>query len=111
MYSFSAERQNERLSTRRTLHADDTQSARGGESNAQPSVDSIRQSNANSQVKSNDKVQNSMRDSVGRELTEAQQEYFKDSKVRDAPAAGVRGRRTGTGPHQCRTARMTGSIG
>ena len=26
----------------------------------------------------------SMRDSVGRELTEAQQEYFKDSKVRDA---------------------------
>mgnify|MGYP007112765034 CR=1 FL=1 len=84
VYSFSAERQNERLSTRRTLHADDTQSARGGESNAQPSVDSIRQSNANSQVKSNDKVQNSMRDSVGRELTEAQQEYFKDSKVRDA---------------------------
>lgn len=84
VYSFSAERQNERLSTRRTLHADDTQSARGGESNAQPSVDSIRQGNANSQVKSNDKVQNSMRDSVGRELTEAQQEYFKDSKVRDA---------------------------
>ena len=72
VYSFSAERQNERLSTRRTLHADDTQSARGGESNAQPSVDSIRQGNANSQVKSNDKVQNSMRDSVGRELTEAQ---------------------------------------
>lgn len=79
-----AEQQNKRPSTRRTLHADDTQSARGGESNAQPSVDSIRQGNANSQVKSNDKVQNSMRDSVGRELTEEQQEYFKDSKVRDA---------------------------
>lgn len=37
-----------------------------------------------SNEKSNEKVQNSMRDSVGRELTEAQQEYFKDSKVRDA---------------------------
>lgn len=84
VYSFSAERQNERSSTRRTLHADDTQSARGGESNAQPSVDSIRQSNDNSQEKYSDKVQNSMRDSVGRELTEAQQAYFKDSKVRGA---------------------------
>lgn len=84
VYSFSAERQNERSSTRRTLHADDTQSTRGGESNAQPSVDSIRQSNDNSQEKSSDKVQSSMRDSAGRELTEAQQAYFKDSKVRDA---------------------------
>lgn len=84
VYSFSAERQNERSSTRRTLHADDTQSARGGESNAQPSVDSIRQSNDNSQEKYSDKVQSSMRDSAGRELTEAQQAYFKDSKVRDA---------------------------
>mgnify|MGYP000143754564 FL=1 len=56
-------------------------------------------------------VQFSLRDSEGRSLTEAQQDYFKDSKVRDAPAAGVRGRRTGTGPHQCRTARTTGSIG
>lgn len=97
VYSFSAERQNERLSTRRTLHADDTQSARGGESNAQPSVDSIRQGNANSQVKSNDKVQNSMRDSVGRELTEAQQEYFKDSKVRDAEGNLLVMYRGGTG--------------
>ena len=35
-------------------------------------------------MEANDKVQNSMRDSVGRELTEAQQAYFKDSKVRDA---------------------------
>ena len=35
-------------------------------------------------MEANDKVQNSMRDSVGRELTEAQREYFKDSKVRDA---------------------------
>ena len=37
-----------------------------------------------SNEKSNEKVQFSMRDSVGRELTEAQQEYFKDSMVRDA---------------------------
>lgn len=84
VYSFSAERQNERSSTRRTLHADVNQTAKGGEANAQPSVDSIRQSNDNSQEKSSDKVQSSMRDSAGRELTEAQQEYFKDSKVRDA---------------------------
>lgn len=56
-------------------------------------------------------VQFSLRDSEGRSLTEAQQDYFKDSEVRDAPAAGVRGRRTGAGPHQCRTARTTGSIG
>ena len=35
-------------------------------------------------MEANDKVQNSMRDSTGRELTEAQQAYFKDSKVRDA---------------------------
>lgn len=62
VYSFSAERQNERLSTRRTLHADDTQSARGGESNAQPSVDSIRQTAANSQENSSDKVQNQQRE-------------------------------------------------
>ena len=48
------------------------------------STNSIRQSNDNSQEKSSDKVQSSMRDSSGRELTEAQQEYFKDSKVRDA---------------------------
>ena len=56
-------------------------------------------------------VQYSIRDSEGRSLTEAQQDYFKDSKVRGAPAAGVRGRRTGAGPHQCTTARTTGSIG
>lgn len=84
VYSFNAERQNERLSTRRTLHAAVTPSTKGGESNAQPSIDSIRQTAENSQEKSSDKVQNSMRDSVGRELTEAQQAYFKDSKVRDA---------------------------
>lgn len=48
------------------------------------STNSIRQSNENSQEKSSDKVQSSMRDSSGRELTEAQQAYFKDSKVRDA---------------------------
>lgn len=36
VYSFSAERQNERLSTRRTLHADVNQTAESGEANAQP---------------------------------------------------------------------------
>ena len=35
-------------------------------------------------MEANDKVQSSLRDSVGRERTEAQQAYFKDSKVRDA---------------------------
>lgn len=34
VYSFSAERQNERSSTRRTLHADVNQTAKGGEANA-----------------------------------------------------------------------------
>lgn len=51
VYSFNAERQNERLSTRRTLHADVTQSAKSGESNAQPSASSIRLSAGNSQEK------------------------------------------------------------
>lgn len=45
---------NERPSTRRTLHADDTQSTGGELGNAQPSVNSIRQSNDNSQEKSSD---------------------------------------------------------
>lgn len=62
VYSFSAERQNKRPSTRRTLHAAVNQTAKGGKANAQPSVNSIRQSNDNSQEKSSDKVQNSMRD-------------------------------------------------
>lgn len=83
VYSFSAERQNERSSTRRTLHADVTQSTDSELGNAQPSIDSIRQTVADSQEKSSDKVQNSARDSAGRELTEGQREYFKDSKVRD----------------------------
>lgn len=51
VYSFNAERQNERSSTRRTLHADVTQSAKSGESNAQPSTSSIRLSAGNSQEK------------------------------------------------------------
>lgn len=38
----------------------------------------------NSQAENSGGTKFSMRDSVGRELTEAQQEYFKDSKVRDA---------------------------
>ena len=38
----------------------------------------------NSQAENSGGTKFSMRDSAGRELTEAQQEYFKDSKVRDA---------------------------
>ena len=49
-----------------------------------PSQTQYMQNAENSQEKSSDKVQSSMRDSAGRELTEAQQAYFKDSKVRDA---------------------------
>lgn len=62
VYSFSAERQSERPSTRRTLHAAVNQTAKGGEANAQPSVDSIRQTAANSQENSSDKVQNQQRE-------------------------------------------------
>ena len=61
----------------------DGSSGKAGALRGNASVNSIRQSNDNSQEKSSDKVQNSARDSAGRELTEAQQEYFKDSKVRD----------------------------
>lgn len=59
-------------------------SSKAGALRGNASTNSIRQSNDNSQEKSSDKVQSSMRDSAGRELTEAQQAYFKDSKVRDA---------------------------
>ena len=59
-------------------------SGKAGALRGNASANSIRQSNDNSQEKSSDKVQSSMRDSAGRELTEAQQAYFKDSKVRDA---------------------------
>lgn len=59
-------------------------SGKAGALRGNASINSIRQSNDNSQEKSSDKVQSSMRDSAGRELTEAQQAYFKDSKVRDA---------------------------
>lgn len=62
----------------------DGSSGKAGALRGNASTNSIRQSNDNSQEKSSDKVQSSMRDSAGRELTEAQQEYFKDSKVRDA---------------------------
>lgn len=59
-------------------------SGKAGALRGNASTNSIRQSNDNSQEKSSDKVQSSVRDSAGRELTEAQQAYFKDSKVRDA---------------------------
>lgn len=82
VYSYNAELsekfQNNRPSTRQTLHADDTPAMR--ESNARPK---------NTVAQKTDGVKNSLRenvsqDSEGRELTEAQQEYFRDSQVRDA---------------------------
>lgn len=51
VYSFNAERQNERSSTRRTLHADVRDNAESVDPNAQPSTDSIRSSVGNSQEK------------------------------------------------------------
>lgn len=51
VYSFNAERQNERSSTRRTLHADVRENAESVDPNAQPSTDSIRSSVGNSQEK------------------------------------------------------------
>lgn len=51
VYSFNAERQNERSSTRRTLHADVRDNAESVVPNAQPSTDSIRPSAGNSQEK------------------------------------------------------------
>jgi hypothetical protein len=51
VYSFSAERQNERSSTRRTLHADVTPSAESGKSNAQPSDTIIPTSDEKSNTK------------------------------------------------------------
>ena len=70
----------ERPSTRRTLHADVNQTAKGSEANAQPSKTII----PTSDEKSNTKISKQERDSAGQQLTEQQQEYFKDSKVRDA---------------------------
>lgn len=51
VYSFNAERQNERSSTRRTLHADVRDNAESVVPNAQPSTDSICSSVGNSQEK------------------------------------------------------------
>lgn len=45
---------------------------------------SIRQSSESSQEENSGGAKFSQRDSTGRKLTEAQQEYFKDSKVRDS---------------------------
>ena len=64
VYSFSAERQNERSSTRRTLHADVTPSAESGKSNAQPSDTII----PTSDKKSNTKIAEQQRGSSDREI-------------------------------------------
>lgn len=67
VYSFSAERQNERSSTRRTLHADVTPSAESGKSNAQPSDAII----PTSDEKSNTKIAEQQRGSSDREILAA----------------------------------------
>lgn len=67
VYSFSAERQNERSSTRRTLHADVTPSAESGKSNAQPSDTII----PTSDEKSNTKIAEQQRGSSDREILAA----------------------------------------
>ena len=64
VYSFSAERQNERPSTRRTLHTDVTPSAESGKSNAQPSDTII----PTSDEKSNTKIAEQQRGSSDREI-------------------------------------------
>lgn len=50
----------------------------------QPTVSASDNSISDSSGKSNTKISKQERDSTGRQLTEQQQEYFKDSKVRDA---------------------------
>lgn len=50
----------------------------------QPTVSASDNSISDSSGKSNTKISKQERDSAGRQLTEQQQEYFKDSKVRDA---------------------------
>lgn len=67
VYSFSAERQNERSSTRRTLHADVTPSAESGKSNAQPSDTII----PTSDEKSNTKIAEQQRGRSDREILAA----------------------------------------
>ena len=64
VYSFSAERQNERPSTRRTLHADVNQTAKGSEANAQPSETII----PTSDEKSNTKISKQERGTSDREI-------------------------------------------
>ena len=73
--------QNKRPSTRRTLYADVRENAESVNPNAQPSDNSIRQLSENSQDENSSGTIFSLCDSTGRELTEAQQEYFKDSKA------------------------------
>ena len=74
-YSFSAEK-TEGTSTRRTLHAD-VNDGDNAIANGSSSEISIR--NPEEIVKK----KSSLRDTRGRELSTEQQEYFKDSKVRD----------------------------
>ena len=80
VYSFSAERQNERLSTRRTLHADVNQTAKGSEANAQPSKTII----PTSDEKSNTKISKQERGTSDREiLTTTAESSAKTSRERE----------------------------
>ena len=84
VYSFSAEKQKERPSIRRTLHADDTNSEGIRIGNAQPSAHSIRSSSENSQEENSGGTKYSKRDSAGRELTEAQRGVTKQNQQRES---------------------------
>ena len=80
VYSFSAERQNERPSTRRTLHADVTPSAESGKSNAQPFNTII----PTSDEKSNTKISKQERGTSDREiLTTTAESSAKTSRERE----------------------------
>ena len=80
VYSFSAERQNERPSTRRTLHADVNQTAKGSEANAQPSETII----PTSDEKSNTKISKQERGTSDREiLTTTAEDSVKNERERE----------------------------
>ena len=85
VYSYNAELsekfQNNRPSTRQTLHADDTPTMRG--SNARPEITVAQKTNG---VKTSLR-ENVSQDSEGRELTEAQEDYFAESAIRDKNGA------------------------
>ena len=85
VYSYNAELsekfQNNRPSTRQTLHADDTPAMRG--SNARPEITVAQKTNG---VKTSLR-ENVSQDSEGRELSDGQKDYFAESAIRDKNGA------------------------